>query len=236
MRVMIILITAMFLFAADLDFDGISDNKDYCPRTSLLAVVDKYGCKIDKKIPFNMETEFGYEYIFSDKISQDYLKATIDHKSFEGAFFISKVKLNSSYHTYTKLFSLSKRFYKDFGYYKLSFMYYFKTYYNKEADKALKLTCYLSKQDILMYYKFKYTPENNQHNIHTIFIEKFIKYPKIILIPFFSVENGYYDNKINKNVGISSIVRLKEIYLKVSFSKVVGESGSIVSISIGKSF
>jgi len=235
MRFLIILI-AIFLFAADLDFDGIPDNRDYCPRTPLLAVVDKHGCEINKKIPFNIETEFGYEYIFPDKIFQDYLKATLYYKSFESSFFISRVKLNSTYHTYTKLLSFSKRFYKDFGYYKFSLMYYFKTHYNKKADKALKLTFYLSKKDILIYYKFKYTSENYQHNKHTFFIEKFIKSPKIILIPFFSAENGYYDNKINKNIGISSIIRLKDIYLKFSFSKIIGERGSIVSMSFGKHF
>lgn len=230
----LLLYTIIFLFAADLDFDGIDDKKDYCPRSPLLAIVNNKGCEIKKKFPFNFDIEIGKEYIIPQDITQEYFKTTIFHKSYEMAIYSSRVKLEKTYHTYTTLFDFSKKFYTKKGYYKFSFLYYPRTYYNKLIDKSLKFTYYLAEYDVLCYYKFKHTQENYQKNKHTIFIEKFIKYPKVILIPFFYLENSYYSNKFDKYIGISAIVRLKDIYAKFAVSK--SKKGEILSFSIGKSF
>jgi hypothetical protein len=234
MRFLFLLFVSIFIFAADLDFDGVDDSKDYCPRTPLLAIVNNKGCEIDKKIPFNFDIETGEDYILPQKIPQQYFKTTMYLKSYESAFYYSRVKIEDKFHTYTTLFDFSKRFYNDNGYTKLSFIYYPVTYYNKKADKAFKLTYYFAENDILVYYKFKYTGEYAQKNNHTFFFEKFIKYPKIILVPFFYFENTYYSNKFDKYIGISAIVRLKGIYTKFAVSK--SEKGEVFSFSIGKSF
>jgi hypothetical protein len=236
MRILILYIFLFsFLFSADLDFDGISDDKDYCPRTPLLAIVDKDGCEIKHKVSFNFNIELGEEYIISQKIPQQYFKTSIYHKSFETSFYSSRVKLpNSTFHTYSTLFDFEKRFYNQNDYYKIGLIYYPTTYYNKSSDIAYKFTYYSGNNDILMYYKFKKTGENSQKNKNTFFIEKFIKYPKIIVIPFLYTENSNYSNKFDQYIGISNIVKFKDIYTKFAISKSKNET--VFSFSIGKNF
>jgi len=113
--------------------------------------------------------------------------------------------------------------------------YYSSTYYNSLADKAIQFSVYSAKNDILFYYKFKKISENNQYNKHTIFIEKFIKHPKVIIIPFFYMENSSYDKKLNKYLGNVAIVKFRNIYTKFTIAKPL-KKGAIFSIAIGKSF
>jgi len=226
-----VIFISIFLFAADLDFDGIEDSKDYCPKTPLLAIVDKHGCEIHKKLPFNYNIEIGENYIIPYNIPERYTKVGVFHKSYELSFYYSKVKLKDAFHSYTKLLDFSKKFFNSNGYYKLSFLYYPATYYNKQS-KGIKFSVYLMDKDILAYYKFK---NDKPKNIKTIFAEKILKYPKIIFIPFFYLENPSSTSKFIKYVGISSIVRLKVFYTKLIISKPF-RKGVIISFSIGKNF
>jgi len=232
---LIIFLFLNFAFSIDLDFDGINDNKDYCPRSPLLAIVDKNGCEIDKKLPFNFDLELGYEYILPKKIKVNYFKNKIFHTSYETTFYISKVKFQDSYKIYSRSFDFSKKFFNSFGYYKLTFSYFSKTFYNQKSDFGGKISIYLKNPNILAYYKVKNPSEKSQIPLQTFFIEKFFKYPKIIAIPFFYVENSLYENRFTQYIGISTIIKLSDFYFKIGMSKSF-KKGEIFLFSIGKSF
>ena len=231
----IFFLSITYLFSADLDFDGIDDNKDYCPRSPLLAIVDKNGCEVNKKFPFNFDLELGYEYILPKRIKVNYFKNKVFHTSYEATFYISRVKFQDSYKIYSRFFDLSKKFFNSFGYYKLTLSYFSKTFYNQKSDFGGKITIYLKNPNILAYYKVKNPSEKSQIPLQTFFIEKFFKYPKIIVIPFFYVENSLYENRFEKYIGVSSILKLSDFYFKVGVSQSF-KKGEVFIFSLGKSF
>jgi len=232
---LIIFLFLNFAFSIDLDFDGIDDNKDYCPRSPLLAIVDKNGCEVKKNFPFNFDIEVGYEFILLKRIKVNYFKNKVFHTSYEATFYISRVQFQNSYKIYSRSFDFSKKFFDFFGYYKLTFSYYSKTNYNKESDFGGKFSIYSKDLDILTYYKLKRTNEKYQTSVQTFFIEKFLRYPKIIVIPFFYLENSLYEKKFQKYFGLSAIIKVKSFYFKLGVSESF-KNGEIFIFSIGKNF
>ena len=225
----LIFFIAIFLYSADLDFDGIEDKNDYCPRTPILAVVDKQGCSIDKKVPFNTTIELGYQYLLPKKLPSRYFRSTIYHKSYETTFYLSQINIDS-FQNYTKLIDFSKRFYNSNGYSKISLLSYLKTKYSP-STYGFKISLYAENKDLLVYYKFKKSKKNLK-NKNTIFISKFITYPKIIVIPFVSFENSYYNNNIDTLTGISTMIKIENFYTKLIASKSLTSKNSIFSFSV----
>lgn len=236
-QIILIIVCCILIYGADLDFDGIPDKKDYCPRTPLLAVVNKHGCQINKKIPFNVNSELGYQYSIDYKIPFIFFKNAVFFETYSFSVFLSKINYNNSYKTYNNNISFSKNLYAQNSYFRYSLFFYLKTFYSK-STYAFKLTDYLNEKEFLFFYKFK-RHTKYKRNINTFFVEKVLKYPKVIILPFFYMENSAYKTdsfKYYKFFGVHLIFKLNNIYLKYSFLANNKWKNKVISFSIGKNF
>ena len=89
----LIFLIPIYIYAQDLDFDGVEDKFDKCPNSSFSDIVKENGCKIENlKSEFKVNLLYGNTY-FQEEFSH-FFQTDIQYKSFSAGVLFFKDEID----------------------------------------------------------------------------------------------------------------------------------------------
>ena len=212
------------LFALDSDFDGVSDKEDRCPNTPLMAMVNSYGCKIDKQVPINFDLKAGISKseISDLKVKSLLLNINAYYKTKQLNITAAKAKILNftGYHTSLLKVLLYQKFNYKEDFFKVGVGVDFATHYDNDSDMIFKVTYYNNSTDSKIINRIKY---KNKKTKYMFFVQKYFRKGDFFVSPYFYVQNSFEDRgKWNKFVGFMINWNVNQrIYIESSYTKII---------------